>query len=297
MTYSIVARDPKNGELGVAVQSHYFSVGSVVTWARSGVGAVATQSISEISYGPLGLELMAGGRSATEALIALLQSDPKAEIRQVGMVDSNGVVSAHTGPRCIASAGHVIGEQFSCQANLMSNDTIWTEMEKAFTRNSNLELPERLLTTLIAAENAGGDARGKQSAAILIVSSKLYPNSWSGRIMDLRVEDHPEPLLEIQRLIQLKRAYDWVEKGDDLLAAGKLRESLRAFEQARRLSPGNEEIKYWVGITLIGLENNSSEGKQILREVFAKNKNWINVTKSLLDKGYLPKESVVSQLF
>ncbi|MFI5422234.1 MAG: DUF1028 domain-containing protein, partial [Nitrososphaerales archaeon] len=236
MTYSIVARDPKTGDLGVAVQSHYFSVGSVVTWARSGVGAIATQSMAEISYGPLGLDLMAGGRSAKEALESLLRSDSKAETRQVGMIDSNGVVSAHTGARCIASAGHFIGDQFSCQANLMSNDTIWTEMEKAFTRNSNLELPERLAATLEAAENAGGDARGKQSAAILVVSSKQYPNSWSGRIVDLRVEDNPEPIPELQRLIQVKRAYDWVEKGDDLLAIGKIDESLRAFEKAGQLA-------------------------------------------------------------
>ena len=198
MTYSIVARDPKTGELGVAVQSHYFSVGSVVTWARSGVGAIATQSISEISYGPLGLDLMAGGRSAKEALESLLRSDPKAETRQVAMVDSNGVVSAYTGSRCIGSAGQVIGDQFSCQANLMSNDFIWSEMEKAFKRNAELELPERLWATLVAAESAGGDARGKQSAAILIVSPKPYPNYWSGKIMDLRVEDHSEPLPELK---------------------------------------------------------------------------------------------------
>src|ERR1700730_2144019 len=173
LTYSIVARDPETGELGVAVQSHYFSVGSVVTWARSGVGAIATQSMAEISYGPLGLELMAGGRSAKEALDSLLRSDPKAETRQVGMVDSNGVVAAHSGSRCIASAGHFIGVQFSCQANLMSNDSIWGEMEKAYTKNSQLELPERLAATLDAAELAGGDSRGKQDAAIFVGSPKI----------------------------------------------------------------------------------------------------------------------------
>ena len=297
MTYSIVARDPKTGELGVAVQSHYFSVGSVVTWARSGVGAIATQSIAEISYGPLGLDLMAGGRSAAEALESLLRSDPKAETRQVGMVDSNGVIAAHTGSRCIASAGHVIGEQFSCQANLMSNDSIWGEMEKAFRGNSELELPERLAATLDAAENAGGDARGKQSAAILVVSAKLYPNSWSGRIMDLRVEDNPEPLPELKRLIRVRRAYDWADKGDDLLALGKIEEALQAFEKAKQLAPENEEIRFWVGITLIGSNANQAEGREILKEIFAKNPNWAKVTKSLIEKGYLPKNTAVSQLF
>ena len=296
MTYSIVARDQKTGDLGVAVQSHYFSVGSVVTWARSGVGAVATQSMTEVSYGPLGLELMAGGKSANEALESLLRSDPRADTRQVGMVDSNGVASAHTGARCIASAGHVIGDQFSCQANLMSNDSIWGEMENAFKKNSEMELPERLVATLEAAEAAGGDARGKQSTALLVVSSKVYPNYWSGRVMELRVEDDPEPIPELKRLVQTKRAYEWVEKGDNLLALGKLEESMRAFKKAKDLAPGNEEIGFWVGITLIGSQNNQKDGREILRETFARNPNWINVTKSLIEKGYLPKDSVVSEL-
>jgi uncharacterized Ntn-hydrolase superfamily protein len=271
-------------------------VGSVVTWARSGVGAIATQSIAEISYGPLGLDLMAGGRSAKETLDSLLRSDPKAETRQVGMVDSSGVVSVHTGSRCIGSAGHVVGDQVSCQANLMSNDSIWGEMEKAFRRNAELELPERLAATLDAAENAGGDARGKQSAAMLVVSPKLYPNSWAGKIVDLRVEDHPEPLPELKRLIRIKRAYDWADKGDELLALGKVEESLRAFEKARELAPENEEIRYWVGITLLGSNSNQSEGREILKEIFAKNSNWIKVTRSLIEKGYLPKDSAVSRL-
>jgi uncharacterized Ntn-hydrolase superfamily protein len=240
---------------------------------------------------------MAGGRSAKEALDSLLRSDPKAETRQVSMVDANGVVSVHTGTRCIGRAGHVMGDQFSCQANLMSNDSIWSEMEKAFRRNAELELPERLAATLDAAENAGGDARGKQSAAILVVSPKLYPNSWSGRIIDLRVEDHPEPLPELKRLIRIKRAYDWADKGDDLLALGKIEESLRAFEKARLLAPENEEIRYWVGITLVGSNSNQAGGREILKEIFAKNPNWVNVTKSLIEKGYLPKTSTVSQLF
>jgi len=181
MTYSIVARDPKTGDLGVAVQSHYFSVGTTVTWARSGVGAIATQSIAEVSYGPMGLDLMASGKTAPEALQSLLKTDPRSETRQVGMVDSSGNIGVHTGSRCIDHAGHISGEQFSCHANLMSNDTIWGAMEREFKRGEDLELPERLVATLKAAEAAGGDARGKQSAAILVVSSKAYPNPWMGR--------------------------------------------------------------------------------------------------------------------
>jgi len=296
LTYSIVARDRKTGELGVAVQSHYFSVGSVVTWARSGVGAIATQSMAEISYGPLGLDLMAAGRSAPEALGSLLKSDSKSDTRQVGMVDSNGLVEAHTGSRCIDYAGHVTGDEFSCQANLMSNDSIWGEMEKAYKKGSDLELPERLVATLEAAEAAGGDARGKQSAALLVVSSKIFPNPWMGRVMELRVEDSEGPIPELKRLVRIRRAYDWADKGDDFLASGKIEESMRAFKKAEDLAPGNEEIRFWVGITLLGSEPNREEGLEVIKEIFSRNKNWKSVTKSLLEKGYLAKDNPVSKL-
>lgn len=296
MTYSVVARDIRTGDLGVAVQSHYFSVGSVVIWGRSGVGVIATQSMAEISYGPMGLDLMASGKTATETLRSLLQTDPRSDTRQVGMVDSNGNVGVHTGSRCIDYCGHVTGDQFSCQANLMSNHTIWGAMEREFTRREDLPLPERLVATLEAAEAAGGDARGKQSAALLVVSSRSYPNPWMGRLMELRVEDHPEPLPELKRLVRMRRAYDWADKGDDMLALGKVTESLKAFRKAEELAPESEEIRYWVGITLTGSEATQSQGLEIMRDVFSKNKNWKIVAKSLLEKGYLPKDNPVSQL-
>jgi uncharacterized Ntn-hydrolase superfamily protein len=287
LTYSIVARDPKTGQLGVAVQSHYFSVGSVVTWARAGVGAVATQSMVEISYGPLGLELMASGKSAKEALDSLLKTDPKAETRQVGMVDSKGVVSTHTGEKCIDFAGHSAGEQFSCQANLMGNDTVWGAMDRAYVQSSDLEFPERLVRTLEAAEEAGGDARGRQSSAILVVSGQVYANPWMGRILELRVEDHREPIQELKRILKMKRGYEWAERGDEFLTSGKLRESSDAFEKALESVPDNEEILYWRGATLIGSSSGMEEGSEILAKVFRKNKNWIMVTRSLVKKGYI----------
>jgi uncharacterized Ntn-hydrolase superfamily protein len=296
MTYSVVARDPRTGDLGVAVQSHYFSVGSVVTWARSGVGAIATQSMAEISYGPLGLDLMAGGKAAPEALESLLKTDSRSDTRQVGIVDSKGNVGAHTGSRCIDFAGHVKGEGFSCQANLMSNDTIWGAMEKEYRRQEDLQLPERLLATLEAAEAAGGDARGRQSTAILVVSSKLYPNPWMGRTMELRIEDHPEPLPELKRLLRIRRAYDWADKGDDFLALGKVEDSLAAFKKAQDLAPEIEEIRYWVGITLMGSPSTQPEGLQIVKEIITRYPNWKSVTKSLLEKGYLQKDNPVRQL-
>jgi uncharacterized Ntn-hydrolase superfamily protein len=296
MTYSIVARDPKTGDLGVAVQSHYFSVGSVVTWARSGVGAIATQSMAEVSYGPMGLDLMASGKTAPEALQSLLQTDARSDTRQVGMVDSKGNIGVHTGARCIDFAGHKTGDQFSCQANLMSNDTIWGAMEREFRTRMELELPERLVATLEAAEAAGGDARGKQSAALLVVSSKPHTNPWMGKIVELRVEDNPAPLLELGRLLKIKRAYDWADKGDDFLSLGKIEDSMRAFQKAEELAPDNEEIRYWVGITLMGSPATQKEGMEVVKTILSHSPNWKNVTKSLLDKGYLPKDNPVRQL-
>jgi len=253
--------------------------------------------MAEISYGPLGLDLMAAGKTAPEALSSLLKSDSRADTRQIGMVDSKGLVSAHTGSRCIDYAGHVTGDEFSCQANLMSNDSIWGEMEKAYKNSPNLELPERLVATLEAAEAAGGDARGKQSAALLVVSAKIFPNPWMGRVMELRVEDDEAPIPELKRLVRIKRAYDWVDTGDDFLALDKIEESERAFKKAEDLAPGNEEIRFWVGITLLGSEANREEGLEIIKEIFSRNKNWKSVTRSLLKKGYLKKDNPVSNLF
>ncbi|MHB8565596.1 MAG: DUF1028 domain-containing protein [Nitrososphaerales archaeon] len=291
MTYSIVARDPKTGEMGVAVQSHYFSVGSVVTWARAGVGSVATQSMAELSYGPLGLELMAAGKSPEESLGALLKADPKAETRQVAFVDSKGRVAAHTGNKCIPFAGHTLGDQFSCQANLMSNDTIWSAMDKAYRDSPDLTFPERLVLTLEAAEAAGGDIRGKQSAALLIVSPDLSPNYWSGKVLELRVEDHPEPLVELKRLLRIRRAYEWADKGDDLLSSGKIPESKDAFEKAYRSAPEIDELQYWRGITLLGT-GRIDEAKSILYPLLKRDARWIQVTRSLGETGMVRKDTL-----
>lgn len=278
--------------MGVAVQSHWFSVGSIVSWARAGVGAVATQSMAEMSYGPLGLELMGAGKTAREALSALLKSDPKNDVRQVAMVDSRGGVAAHTGLKCIPFAGHVEGNQFTCQANLMRNDTIWGAMEQAFRENSRLDLPERLISVLEAAEQAGGDVRGKQSAAIVVVSSEVSGNSWSGRLIDLRVEDHPQPVPELKRLLRLQRGYDWANRGDGFLAEGRMEESFKAYEKAGEFAPDIEELRYWQAVSLVNSKK-LKEAKSIFKEVFEKNKDWIAVTKTLPAAGLLPEDQSI----
>jgi uncharacterized Ntn-hydrolase superfamily protein len=282
--------------MGVAVQSHYFSVGSVVTWAKAGVGAVATQSIVEPRYGPLGLELMSAGKSAPESLNALLALDQKPEVRQVAMVDSNGLVAAHTGAKCIPKAGHTVGKGVSCQGNIMRNARVWRAMRSAYERNSRLPLPERLVSALQAAEREGGDARGRQSAAILVVSGEISPAEWGGKVMELRVEDHPDPVGELKRLLRYRRAYDWVDRGDDLIASGRQSEALRSYEKAMRLLPEMDEIKYWVGISLLP-GRRRARGLALLREVFAKDKSYVRMTKEMMRVGSLPVHPSVKRAF
>ena len=287
-TYSIVARDPATGQMGVAVQSHWFSVGSVVTWAEAGVGAVATQSFVDASYGPLGLEMMRAGKSAPEALAGLLASDGSREVRQVAMVDSKGRVGAHTGAKCIPAAGHEVGDQFSVEANLMANDKVWPAMAKAF-REAKGDLAERMLAALDAAQSVGGDIRGVQSAAILIVRGESTGRPWADTVFNLRVEDSTEPLKELRRLVQLQRAYSHASAGDDLTAAGKLEEALKEYAEAARLAPQVLEMPYWQAVALAG-NGRMEEALPIFKEVFAKEPHWAELTPRLPGVDLLPKD-------
>jgi uncharacterized Ntn-hydrolase superfamily protein len=243
-TYSIVARDPDTGELGVAVQSHWFSVGPIVPWARPGVGAVATQANAEISYGPRGLELMAGGLDASGALERLLAEDSAAATRQVAMVDARGGIAAHTGTSCIPFAGHVTGAGVSCQANIMASDSVWPAMLEAYRRHTG-PLRDRLLSALDAAEAHGGDIRGRQSAAILVVPAD--GPAWD-TVVALRVEDDPEPLGELRRLVELDDAYALASRADELTGQGRHDEAAEAFQRAGQLAPNNHELLFWGGL-------------------------------------------------
>ncbi len=244
-TYSIVARDPRTGELGVAVQSHWFSVGPIVPWARVGVGAVATQANAEISYGPRGLELMASGLPAPEALKRLLAEDPISATRQVAMVDAEGHVAAHTGAGCIPFAGDIAADGVSCQANIMANETVWPAMLEAYRASDAAPLRDRLLGALDAAEAHGGDIRGRQSAAILVVPAEGNP--WDTTV-SLRVEDHPDPLSELRRLTELGEAYRLADVADELTGLGHHEEAAEVFQQASALAPDNHELLFWGGL-------------------------------------------------
>lgn len=284
-TYSIVARDSVTGELGVAVQSHWFSVGSLVTWAEAGVGAVATQSFVDPAYGPLGLELMRAGKTANQALEGLVASDPGRDVRQVAMVDARGNVAAHTGKNCIPGAGHIVGEQFSVQANLMLNDKVWPAMAEAY-RKTKGDLAERMLAALEAAESVGGDIRGKQSAAILIVSGKNTGRPWADRIMELRIEDHPEPLEELRRLIGVHRAYQRMNAGDLALEHNDVDGALREYGAAEAMMPNNLEMKYWHAVSLVNI-GRLEQSLPLFRSVFEGNPNWIELTTRLPKVGLL----------
>ena len=289
-TYSIVARDPATGQLGVAVQSHWFSVGSVVPWAKSGVGAVATQSLVDPAYGPLGLRLMEMGRSAPEALVSVLAGDGGREVRQVAMIDAKGRVETHTGPRCIADAGHVVDadNQFSVQANLMANDEVWPAMARAY-RQSTGDLADRLVAALEAAQAIGGDIRGKQSAALLVVSATSTGRPWEDRRFDLRVEDHPQPVGELKRLVRLQRAYLHMNAGDAAIEHNDFAEASRQYAAAEKLAPQIVEIPFWHAVTLAA-SGQADEALPIFQRVFAREPVWADLVPRLVPSGILPDD-------
>lgn len=290
-TYSIVARDTVTGEMGVAVQSHWFSVGTTVTWAEAGVGAVATQSFVDPAYGPLGLELMRAGKTAKQALESILATDPGKDVRQVAMIDAKGNVATHTGSKCIQGAGHITGNNYSVQANLMSNDKIWGAMSKAY-ESAKGDLAERMLAALEAAEAAGGDIRGKQSAAILIVKPQSSGRSWADRVMELRIEDHPEPLKELRRLIKVHRAYEYMNRGDLAVEHGDIDGALKEYRAAEAMFPDNLEMKFWHAISLANA-GRVDESLPIFKEVFQKDMNWATLIPRLPKSGVLTGDEAV----
>jgi uncharacterized Ntn-hydrolase superfamily protein len=288
-TYSIVARDPDTGQLGVAVQSHWFGVGAVVPWAEAGVGAVATQSFVEPAYGPRGLALMRGGHAAPEALETLLAADENRAVRQVAMIDAAGRVGVFTGERCIEAAGHLQGEGFSVQANLMEHDTVWPAMAAAYREAAGQPLAERLLAALEAAERQGGDIRGRQSAALLVVRAKTTGDPWRDRLVDLRVDDHERPLVELRRLLERHRAYDEMNRGDEALAEQRVEAALAHYARATALAPGIVELPFWQAVTLLA-SGREQEALALFGEVFAADPRWVEVVRRLPDAGLLPDD-------
>src|SRR5215213_3748845 len=287
-TFSIVARDPATGELGVAVQSHWFSVGSIVAWAEAGVGAVATQSFVDPSYGKNGLDFMRAGKSAPDTLKELLAKDEGREVRQVAMIDAQGRVDAWTGKNDIQAAGHIVATNFSVQANLMLNDKVWPAMARAF-ESTKGDLADRMLAALDAAQAAGGDIRGRQSAAMIVVTGKPTGQAWKDRIFDLRVDDSPEPLIELRRLVKLQRAYNHMNAGDLAVEKKDNEGALREYSAAEKLVPDNAEMVYWHAVALVNM-GRVEESLPLFRKVFAMDPNWITLTPRLPKSGLLPDD-------
>ncbi len=290
-TYSIVARDAATGQLGVAVQSHYYGVGPICPWAESGVGAVATQSLVKMDYGPLGLAAMRSGKSAPEALADLLAQDPDREVRQVAMVDADGRVSAHTGTQCIPAAGHLVGDGFSVEANMMVDEGVVPAMYAAYQRAAG-DLAARLLATLEAAQGAGGDIRGQQSAAIIVVQGDKQEQPWHGQLFNLRVEDHARPLEELARLIHLRRAYILMDYSDEMMVQEKYHDAAAALQEAIRYAPEVVEIRFWAGLHHLqaGFRN---EGETYLREVFQAEPIWRELVSRLVAVGLFPNDPML----
>ena len=288
-TYSIVARDPETGALGVAVQSHWFQVGVLVTWAEAGVGAVATQSFVEPAYGPKGLALMKSGKTAQVALDELLAADPQKDVRQVAFVDAQGNAAGWTGSKCIQAAGNLTAKGYSVQANLMDKASVWPAMAKAYEASAGKPFAERLILALEAAEKEGGDIRGRQSAALLIVKPVASGDPWRDKLVDIRVDESAEPLKELRRIYTLHLAYELMNAGDGAVAENKMEEALVAYSKAAKLAPQIVELPFWQAVQLfvVGRED---EALVIFRTVFQKEPRWARLVPRLPASGLLPDD-------
>jgi uncharacterized Ntn-hydrolase superfamily protein len=305
MTYSIVARDPETGALGIGVQSHYFDVGPVVPWAEAGVGAVATQSVVEVGYGPRGLDLMRQGIGAPDALVQLVAADELEVVRQVAMVDASGRVGVHTGGACVGAAGHQVGVEVSAQANMMVRDTVWGAMVDAYGAVDG-DLAARILAALDAAQAEGGDARGQQSAALLVVDGNRTETPWEHVLFDLRVDDSPQPLVDLRRLVDYARAFRLVtgvfESG--LLFAPAIDESMKSaledaladLEAAQAVVGDNREPTFWQGV-LLAKAGRADEARDRVRRARETNDQWPAFLRRLPASGLLPDdEALIARL-
>lgn len=284
-TFSIVAFDPETGDMGVAVESHWFSVGTIVTWGEAGVGVVATQSFVNPAFGPNGLALLKSGKTAKEAVDELIKNDDGRDFRQLAIVDSKGNSATWTGQKCIDAAGHITGSNYSVQANMMLNNKVWPAMSDAYQKSKG-SLAEKLLTALEAAQSVGGDIRGKQSAAILIVKAKPTGKIWEDRIVDLRVDDSNEPIIELRRLLNVHQAYKHMNDGDLAVEKNDMEKAMQEYSSAMKMFPDNLEMKYWTAIALAN-KGKLTEALPMLKDIFTKDKNWKTLTERLVPVGLL----------
>jgi uncharacterized Ntn-hydrolase superfamily protein len=285
-TYSIVAYDSITGDMGVAVQSHWFSVGTLVIWGEAGVGAIATQSFVNPAFGPDGLALLKKGMSAPETANELVTADEGRDFRQLGVVDNKGNTTAFTGEKCIDTAGHLVGKGYAVQANMMENDRVWSAMAKAFEASAGQPLAERLVAALEAAQKVGGDIRGQQSAALLVVSAENTGKPWVDRKVDLRVEDHATPVAELKRLLKTHRAYEFMNRGDLQMEEGEIEAAMQSYGAASKMFPENLEMKFWTAVNLANT-GKIEQSLPMFQAIFKKDKKWAELLKRLPKSGLL----------
>jgi uncharacterized Ntn-hydrolase superfamily protein len=296
-TYSIVARDAETGELGVAVQTHQMSVGRMVPFLLPGIGAIATQSLVNVSFGPMGLAMLREGVSAAHVVAALVASDENAHRRQLAVVDSQGRAAAHTGSGCIADARHHVGEGYSVQANMMTLKTVIPAMAQAY-ENAQGDLAQRMVAALEAAQAEDGDIRGMQSAALKVVSGDKNDAEWRS-LYDLRVDEHAAPVIEMARLVRLRHAQRLDEKGFELLSGGHRAQALELWAQARDEAPELEELAFWQAVQLADSHADVETAAEILRPVLAndpRREHWIDLVQRLAVCGIIEREGADSEL-
>ena len=296
-TYSIVARDPETGQLGVAVQTHQMCVGRVVPWLSPGVGAAATQAMANISFGPMALTMLREGLSAPRVIDALVASDPDAHRRQVAVVDGKGRVGAWTGGGCIAEAGHQIGEGYSVQANMMTNATVVPAMARAY-EGATGDLGQRMLAALVAAQAEGGDIRGMQSAALRVVPGHPARPTWESDY-DLRVDEHENPVQELARLVRLRHAQLVDAAGYRAFEHGKVDEALAMWAEARAEAPEMQELPFWQGVRLADQGDDVRAALEILGPALASNErrdHWIDLIRRLQACGIIEREGAADEL-
>jgi len=285
-TYSIVARDAKTGEMAVGVQSHWFSVGPLVAWGKSGVGVVATQAFVNPAFGPQGLKLLDEGYTPEEAVESLINNDEGRDFRQLAILGKSGANAAYTGEKCVAEAEHLNGDNFSVQANMMLNDKVVPAMAEAFVENANLPLAERVVAVLKAAQHAGGDIRGKQSAALFVVGPDKVDEVWKDKKIDLRVDDHENPIEELERLLKTARAYEFMNRGDLAMEEGNVEKALEEYGTAESMFPNNLEMRFWKAVALANSDR-LQEAKQIFDRIFDEDENWRIMLKRLPKAGLI----------
>ncbi len=284
-TYSIVARDSVTGEMGVAVQSHWFNVGVIVGWGEAGVGVIATQSFVNPAFGIKGLDLLKQGKTPKQVVDELIAGDEGRDFRQLAVLDANGNTASYTGSKCIDAAGNIAGVNYSVQANLMLNNKVWSAMEKAFNETPG-KLAERMIAALEAAQGKGGDIRGMQSASIMVWKGKSTGGPWNDKLIDLRVEDNINPVAELKRLLTVQRAYDHMNAGDLATEKNDMKLAMNEYNAAMEMFPDNLEMKYWTAVTLAN-NGRLNEALPLFKIVFAADKNWKELTPRLPKSGLL----------